>query len=67
MQSMQDESEPAAGCHSQAAGYADLEARGFAKMSRMQERRYAPPVRMIRLTEAREIAAYKWVHPDEER
>jgi hypothetical protein len=29
--------------------------------------RYAPPVRMIRLTEAREIAAYKWVHPDEDR
>jgi hypothetical protein len=29
--------------------------------------RYAPPVRMIKLTETREITPYKWVHPDEER
>jgi hypothetical protein len=29
--------------------------------------RYAPPVHMIRLTEAREITPYKWVHPTEER
>src|SRR6266403_414334 len=29
--------------------------------------RYAPPVRMIKLTEAREITPYLWVHPDEER
>src|SRR5258707_14447558 len=29
--------------------------------------RYAPPVRMIKLTEARAITPYKWVHPDEER
>jgi hypothetical protein len=29
--------------------------------------RYAPPVRMIKLTETREIAPYTWVHPDEER
>jgi hypothetical protein len=28
--------------------------------------RYAP-VRMIKLTEARAITPYKWVHPDEER
>jgi hypothetical protein len=27
----------------------------------------APPVRMIKLTEARAITPYKWVHPDEER
>jgi hypothetical protein len=24
-------------------------------------------VRMIKLTEARQITPYKWVHPDEER
>jgi len=30
-------------------------------------RRYAPPVRMLKLTEAREITPYKWAHPDEER
>jgi len=29
--------------------------------------RVAPPVRMIKLTAAREIMPYKWVHPDEER
>ncbi len=29
--------------------------------------RYAPPVHMIKLTEAREITPYLWVHPDEER
>src|SRR3954471_14785298 len=29
--------------------------------------RNAPPVHMIKLTEARQITPYKWVHPDEER
>ena len=29
--------------------------------------RWTPPVRMIKLTEAREITPCKWVHPDEER
>src|SRR5947207_15919867 len=29
--------------------------------------RYAPPVRMIKLSERQEISLYKWVHPDEER
>src|SRR6266403_5160513 len=28
--------------------------------------RYSPPVHMIRLTEEREIAAYVWVHPDDD-
>jgi hypothetical protein len=28
---------------------------------------HALPVRMIKLTDARQIAPYKWVHPDEER
>jgi hypothetical protein len=28
--------------------------------------RYAPPVHMIKLTMAREITPYVWVHPDEE-
>jgi hypothetical protein len=28
--------------------------------------RDAPPVRMIKLTETREITPYKWVHPDED-
>jgi hypothetical protein len=29
--------------------------------------RYAPGVHVIKLTEKREIAPYKWAHPDEER
>ena len=29
--------------------------------------RSAPPVHMIEVTETREIAPYRWVHPDEER
>ena len=29
--------------------------------------RYAPPVHMIKLTEAQEITPYVWVHPDEDR
>ena len=29
--------------------------------------RYAPPVHMVKLTEAREITPYRWVHPDEGR
>ena len=29
--------------------------------------RTAPPVHMIKLTETREIMAYYWAHPDEER
>jgi hypothetical protein len=28
--------------------------------------RYAPPVHMIKLTRAREIAPYAWVHPDDD-
>jgi hypothetical protein len=29
--------------------------------------RYAPPMRMIKLTARQEITPYKWVHPSEER
>jgi len=29
--------------------------------------RYSPPVRMIKLTQQRELSPYVWVHPDEER
>jgi len=32
-----------------------------------QKGRYAPPVRIIKLTETREITPYRWVHPDEDR
>jgi hypothetical protein len=33
----------------------------------MQERPLALPVHMIKLTGTREITAYFWMHPDEER
>jgi hypothetical protein len=33
----------------------------------MQKGRYAPPVHMIKLTQEREIPAYVWVHPDDDR
>jgi len=29
--------------------------------------RTAPPVHMIKLTDAPEITPYKWMHPEEER
>jgi hypothetical protein len=32
----------------------------------VQERRYAPPVHMIKLTQEREIAAYASLHPDDD-
>jgi hypothetical protein len=41
--------------------------RGLAEAPLCRKGRYAPPVHMIKLTEAREITPYKWVHPDEER
>src|SRR5215212_5658648 len=41
-------------------GYVTLKCRSCKKG------RSAPPVHMIKLTETREIAPYKWVHPDEE-
>ena len=58
MQSMQDASQPAAGCHSLAAEHANLEARGLTRMPPMPEG-HAPPVCLIKLTEAREIIPYK--------
>jgi hypothetical protein len=43
-----------------------MEAGSVAQKSIMRKGRYAPPVRMIKLTETREITPYKWVHPDED-
>jgi hypothetical protein len=44
-----------------------MEARSIIEMSILQERRYAPPVHIIELTEQREISPYKWVHSDEDQ
>ena len=63
-QSLQDQSELAAGFHPSAAGYADLVA--SLKCQSCRKGRHAPPVCVIKLTAAREIAPYKWVHPGEE-
>jgi len=65
MYALQDSREPAAGCNPTTARHADLETRSFAEVS--VHGRYAPPVRMIKLTEQQEITPYKSVHPDEER
>jgi hypothetical protein len=67
MQVMQDPREPSARRNKASARYAGLKARGVAEMPIVQERRYAPPVRMIKLTQQRELTSYVWVHPDEER
>lgn len=67
MLSMQDKGEHAARCYSQGAGYANLEAGAVIRCRSCGTRRYKPPVRMIKLTEQREITPYRWVHPDEER
>ena len=40
---------------------------GALKCRSCSKDRYAPPVHMIKLTEAREVAPYPWVHQDEER
>jgi hypothetical protein len=34
-------------------------------MQVMQEARYVAPVRMMKLTQEREVTPYVWVHPDE--
>jgi hypothetical protein len=62
MQSLQDARKPAARRHPPAAHHADMEA-----CRSCRKGRYAPPVRVIKLTEQRQIGPYKWVHPDEER
>jgi len=62
---MQDTGEPVIGCDPQGARNAGPEARAVVPMPVL--RHAPPPVRTIKLTEQREITAYKWVHPDEER
>jgi hypothetical protein len=43
------------------------EAGSFAKMPVLSKGPPRTAVRMIKLTETREITPYKWVHPDEKR
>jgi hypothetical protein len=47
--------------------YANLELEAALKCRSCKKGRYAPPVRMIKLTATQEITPYKWLHPDEER
>jgi hypothetical protein len=44
-----------------------METRGGAEMPLLRAPRYSPPVRVIKLTEQRELSPYVSVHPDEER
>ncbi len=48
------------------AQHAGMEVGGVAQVL-VKPYRYAPPVRMIRLSEQREITPYVWVRPDEDR
>jgi hypothetical protein len=64
---MQDEGEPAVECYPQSARDTPIwKLEPSFRCRSCGTRRYKPPVRMIKLTEQREIAPYKWVHPDEE-
>lgn len=65
--SVQDKSEHALGCDPQAARTPIWKLEPSFRCRSCGTRRYKPPVRMIKLTEQREITLYKWVHPDEER
>ena len=47
--------------------YTVLASRGGAEMPIMQKGDFVPPAHMITPTREREIAAYVWVHPDDER
>jgi hypothetical protein len=46
---------------------ADLELEAALKCRSCRTPRYSPPVHMIRLTKEQKIAAYVWVHPDDDR
>jgi hypothetical protein len=67
MQSLYDTREPAARRQPLATQHADMEAEASLKCRSCRKGRYAAPMRMIKLTEQRQITPYKWVHPDEER
>ena len=60
-------SEPAARCRLPFAQYADIEAGGITEMPLLPQGRYAPPARMIKLTEDKQITPCNWCILDEER
>ena len=65
---MQDAREPSACRHPATAGHTPVwKLEASLKCRSCKKGRYAPPVHMIKLTDAREITPYPWVHPDEER
>jgi hypothetical protein len=53
--------------HPPAAGKSIWKLEASLKCRSCRKGRSAPPVLMIKLTEARAITPYKWVHSDEER
>ena len=67
VQPLQDTGEPAARCHPSAAGHAHMEAGSLTEVPVVSERSLCAAGRMIKLTDARVITPYKWLHPDEER
>jgi hypothetical protein len=67
MQSVQDQSEPAAQCDPAPRDTPIWKLEAALKCRSCRKGRYAPPVHMVKLTERQEITPYKWVHPSEER
>lgn len=60
---MQDAGKPAAGCDPQGAGTPIWKLEPSFRCRSCGTHRYKPPVRMIKLTEQREITQDRWVHP----
>jgi hypothetical protein len=53
-------------CHGREQQFPAARKFNVAEMQIVPQGRWAPPVRMLKLTEARSLTPYKWVHPDEE-
>jgi len=67
VQPLQHPRKPAARSHPPPARHAAVETEASLKCRSCRKGRTAPPVHMIKLTDAPEITPYKWMHPEEER
>jgi hypothetical protein len=54
-------------CVNSGLGWLEVECSRCKECRSCRRPRYSPPVRMIKLTEQRELSPYVWVHPSEER
>src|SRR5436309_5067687 len=53
-------------CVNSGLGWLEVECSRCKECRSCRRPRYSPPVRMIKLTEQRELSPYVWVHPSEE-